>query len=126
MKKVIYGLMSFAPVLAFAQGTGASEADLSFLEGLVEDVGNALALVVPIMVGLAIIYFFWGLVQYIRSAGDPKAAATGKSIMIYGIIAIFVMVSVWGIVGWLQGVIGIDPDATGVEVIVPGLGGNNP
>ncbi len=119
MKKVIYGLMSFAPVLAFAQ---APTTDFGFLENLVRQVGNAIALVIPIMLGLAIIYFFWGLVQYIKSAGDPKAAAQGKSIMIYGIIAIFVMVSVYGIVGWLQGVIGIDANAGINEITVPGLG----
>lgn len=118
MKKVIYGAVSLLPTLAFAQATTAS---LSFLPTLVGQVGTAIRLLIPIMFGLAIIFFFWGLIQYIRSAGDPKAASEGKSIMIWGVIAIAVMISVYGLVAWLQGVVGINPNATVNIPVVPGL-----
>ncbi|MFA5888996.1 MAG: hypothetical protein WCW47_01750 [Candidatus Paceibacterota bacterium] len=95
MKKVIYGLMSFTPVLALAAGfTGIGD--------LVTQLQAVLAKVVPLLFALAIVYFFWGVIKFIRSAGDPKAAAEGKSIMIYGIIAIAVMASIYGLIGWLQ------------------------
>lgn len=119
MKKVIYGAVSLLPTLAFAQTTPS--ANLGFLATLVGQVGTAIRLLIPVMFGLAIIFFFWGLIQYIRSAGDPKAAAEGKSIMIWGIIAIAVMISVYGLVAWLQGVVGINANATVNLPVVPGL-----
>jgi len=105
--------------LAFAQ---ANNANLGFLEQLVRQVGRAVAALIPVIFGLAIVYFFWGLVKYIKSAGDPKAAGEGKSIMIYGVIAIAVMVSLYGIIAWLGGVVGLNQVGAPNIPTVPGLG----
>ncbi len=115
MKKFIYTALAFAPTLAFAQ------ANLGGISNLVTQIGQIVAKIIPIMFALAIIYFFWGLVKYIQSAGDPKAADAGKSIMIYGVIAIAVMVSIYGLVAWLQGTLGINPGGSVVLPTVPGL-----
>ena len=114
MKKFIYVALSFAPVVAFAQG-------ISGLTTLVDSIGGIVAKVIPIMFALAIIYFFWGLIQFIRSAGDPKKASEDKSIMIYGVIAIAVMVSIYGLVAWLQTNLGVDTTASVTLPTVPGL-----
>ncbi len=118
MKKIIYTVLAFSPIMAFAQ---ADTADFSFLERLTEQVGKAVAAVIPIMFALALIYFFWGLIQFIRSAGDPKKAAEGKSIMIYGVIAIAVMASIYGLVDWLQTAVGVNGDANIKPPTVYGL-----
>lgn len=53
-----------------------------------------------LFVALAIVVFFWGLIKYLTSVGEEKAA--GLQTMFYGVIAIFVMVSIWGIIRLLQ------------------------
>ncbi|MEY4747459.1 MAG: hypothetical protein RLZZ416_508 [Candidatus Parcubacteria bacterium] len=55
---------------------------------------------IGLFITLAIVVFFWGLIQYLLKAGEEKAK--GLSIMFYGVIAIFVMVSIWGIIRLLQ------------------------
>jgi hypothetical protein len=50
-----------------------------------------------IVAGLALLAFFWGLVKFISRAGDDKSHAEGKNLMVWGLIALFVMVSVYGI-----------------------------
>ena len=55
-----------------------------------------------IVAALALIAFFWGIAKYISSAGDPKKAQEGKSIMIYGVIALFVLFSVFGLITFLR------------------------
>ncbi len=105
MKKVIYGLLAFAPVLAFAQS-------LSSLTTLVGQVKSVVTSILPLLFGVAIIYFFWGLIKFIRAAGDPKAVAEGKGVMIWGIVALLVMVSVYGILAWLGQAAGINPGGT--------------
>lgn len=117
MKKVIYALMSFSPVLALA----AIAPDVSGVTGLVNGIGQIISRVIPVMFALAIIYFFWGLIQFIRSAGDAKKASEGKSIMIYGVIAIFVMVSIYGLVNWLQGTLGVGSNTNIPIPCVPGI-----
>ncbi len=119
MKKIIYGLLSFAPVMAFAQNTSPT-APLGNVVNLTTQVKYILGLLIPMVFGLAVLYFFWGVAKYILSAGDAKAADSGKSIMIYGVIAIAVMASIWGLVTWLQNTVGVSNQGT---ITVPTIGG---
>jgi len=56
---------------------------------------------------LAVIYFFWGLAQYIIKSGNEEARTEARNIMIYGIIILFVMLSVWGLVGLVGSTFGV-------------------
>jgi hypothetical protein len=56
---------------------------------------------IGLLITLAIIAFFWGLVRYLFGGG-AEGKSEGLSIMLYGVITIFVMVSIWGIVRLLQ------------------------
>lgn len=58
--------------------------------------------VIVLLIGLAMLYFIWGLVQFIGNAGNEEARTTGKQHMIWGIIALFVIVAIWGLVGVIQ------------------------
>lgn len=55
---------------------------------------------IGLFITLAIVVFFWGLIRYLVSVGEEKSA--GLQIMFYGVLAIFVMVSIWGIIRLLQ------------------------
>ncbi len=106
MKKFIYGVLAFVPALAFAQG------NIQPLINLTGQLGVLIGKIIPVMFAIAIVYFFWGLIKYIMKAGDPKEAAAGKSIMIYGVIAIAVMVSIYGLVAFLRGSLGVGSETT--------------
>lgn len=69
---------------------------------------DLIGLATGILAALALLVFFWGLVKYIAKADDEKAKAAGKNTMIYGVIGLFVMFSVFGIVRFLQSSFGID------------------
>ncbi len=62
--------------------------------------GTIINLTVFLVIGIALIVFFFGLVRYL--AGGTEMKAKGLQIMLYGIIALFVMVSIWGLVRLLQ------------------------
>jgi len=57
------------------------------------------------------------VVQYITAGGDEEKRKAGRNTMLYGIIGLFVMVAVWGLVNVLISTFGLD---TAVPV-VPGL-----
>ncbi|MDO8565104.1 MAG: hypothetical protein Q7R67_00555 [bacterium] len=68
---------------------------------------DLISLTLPVIAGLALLVFFWGLAKFIMNvSGDEKAVAEGKNLMIWGLVAIFVMVSVWGILRFLYADIG--------------------
>ena len=58
--------------------------------------------IVPLLVSLAVVFFIYGVLVFMFSEGGEKKEE-GKQYMFWGIIGIFVMVSVWGLVTVLQG-----------------------
>lgn len=64
--------------------------------------------IVPLIFVLATAAFVWGVVQYVILGAEEEAVrAKGKQFMIWGIIALAVMVSVWGLVNVLTTTFGI-------------------
>ncbi len=54
--------------------------------------------VVALLVGAAVVYFMWGVLTYVKRGSEEGDREKGIQMMSYGIMAIFVMVSVWGLV----------------------------
>jgi len=72
------------------------------LQGVLGTFSNLINLAIPVVLALAVLYFFWGLAQYVLAQGSEDKREEGRNIMIWGIIALFVMVSVWGLIRLLQ------------------------
>lgn len=63
---------------------------------------------IPLAFALCLFYFFWGVAQYIRTgAAGKEPAQEAKKVMLWGIVGIFVVFSVWGIIKFIQSEIGI-------------------
>ena len=62
--------------------------------------------VVYLLVALAVAYFMWGLIGYIRSSGDVSSREDSRKYMLYGILGLFVMVGMWGLVEILTNTFG--------------------
>ena len=54
---------------------------------------------IPVIFALGLIVFLWGLLKFLTAAGSEDAASEGKRLMIWGVIILFVMTAVWGLVG---------------------------
>jgi|SRR3989344_362310 len=80
-----------------APGTTPSDFDdLACL--LIYDIINPLTYVLMM---IALLVFFWGIMKVIYAAGDAKKIEEGKKFILWSIIALFVMVSVWGILNFV-------------------------
>ncbi|MEO5366306.1 MAG: hypothetical protein H7831_08100 [Magnetococcus sp. WYHC-3] len=55
----------------------------------------------PVIIGIAILYFLYGIIKYVSPGGSEKGKSDAKSHMIYGVLSIMVMVSLWGLVSML-------------------------
>lgn len=87
------------------------------LFGVLDVFGDLINLATPIVVALALLFFFWGLANYILSAGDDKKKDEGKRIMIWGVLALFVMVSVWGIINVVRDTFNLDDNTIDVPIV---------
>lgn len=52
----------------------------------------------PLMIGLGLIMFLWGVFKFVRDAGDESARTDGKKFMVWGLVGLFVMLCVWAFV----------------------------
>lgn len=110
MKKFIPAALALMPAVAFAQ-------DLSNLQTLLESIGGLVDTALPIVVAIGLLAFFWGLVKYIFT----EAKEAGTKLMIWGLVALFVMVSVWGLVNFIGDSLGVDDTKTVTPPTVEGL-----
>jgi hypothetical protein len=79
--------------------------------GSIQQIGMAIieiieVYLIPIVMSLGLLAFLWGVVQFIRKGGDPKEREQGRQFMLWGIIGLAVMASVWGLVRVLTNTIG--------------------
>lgn len=67
---------------------------------------NLIKILLPVIVGLALLAFLWGLTKFIfkASEGDIKE---GKNLMIWGTVALFVLMSWWGIITFFHSDLGL-------------------
>jgi hypothetical protein len=105
MKKILSSLgivfLGAYPTLVFAQNK---------ILDLVDYGRNIVDSLIPLAFAAALLFFFYGIAKYIfRIGGDGDAVEDAKRIMVWGIIALFVIASVWGIVQFFRDEIGIDP-----------------
>ncbi len=108
---VITTLLSL-PLIVSAAITG-NEATQGFttLGGLVSTFTKSIVGALAVLcLTLGVVAFFWGIVQYIWGlrAGDATKEKNGRNFMLWGLIALFVMFSVWGIVRYAQRIFGIE------------------
>jgi uncharacterized membrane protein YjfL (UPF0719 family) len=71
--------------------------------------------IIMFMVTLAVAYFLFGIYEYIKGSSSDEAREKGQRHMIWGLIGLAIMVSVFFIMKVLLGTIGIDETEINVE-----------
>jgi len=98
MKKLIKTFLPTAllifPVVAFAQLGGVGN--------LLGELDIVIKFSIRLLAGIALLVFFWGLVKFIFAQGSETVKTEAKKVMVWGLIALFVMISVWGIIIFMQ------------------------
>ncbi|OHA46994.1 MAG: hypothetical protein A2541_01070 [Candidatus Taylorbacteria bacterium RIFOXYD2_FULL_36_9] len=100
MKKILISFVTVSsfslPFLALAAGP-----DLGYLGKLIIETTSLLRSILVLLVSLAVVWFIWNVVRYSMSK-DLEKKGEAKDQMIWGIVAIAVIVSIWGLVALLQ------------------------
>ncbi len=73
-----------------------------FLENLSTAILNPLS---RILFGVATVLFLWGVIEFMQNSDNPAKRTQGISHIIWGIVGMTIMVSVWGILNFVIGTI---------------------
>jgi hypothetical protein len=89
--------------MTFAQYIGNSSTGVIGLLNLV---------VVPVIFALSFLAFVWGVINYFfLHSGDETKRAEGRTFVLWGLLGLIVLFSVWGFVNLLLSTLGIAPPA---------------
>ena len=78
--------------------------DIFGAENLALDILKGVA---DMLIALAIMLFFWGLVKFIAHASDSKEHEEGKRFIVWGLVSLLVVFSLWALVGLILSGLGI-------------------
>ena len=105
--------------------TYAANSGLASGTSLNEFIGNVDRMIINPLISflfaLAIVYFLYGVFEFLSNQENEEKKTTGKSHMIWGIIGITIMMGVWTILGILMSTLGIskgeiDPEQGTVQL----------
>lgn len=97
MKKIIALGLALSPTLAFAQ---SQISDLNSATDKAVSIGNT---AVQILISLAVIWIIYSVVRYmVIGASSEEARTAARQSVIYGVIGLFIILSIWGLVAILR------------------------
>lgn len=104
MKKIAILISSFLmlPFITMAQLGGVD----TFVNNITSFIGNVL---IPFVFGITLLIFVWGMFRFFVWGGhNEEERSKGKQMILWSIIGLVMMVSIWGIVNIVAG--GVFPD----------------
>lgn len=102
-KRILTAVVLILPTSAFAAGTVGGG-----IGATIDQFDAILKFFLGIALPLALAVFFWGLIKFISKGEDAKLKESGKKMMLSSGIALFLMVGIWSVLGWLQTSTGLD------------------
>ena len=57
---------------------------------------------ITLMFAAALVYFLYGVLQFLMNAGNPEERSAGQKHIMYGVLGMFIMFSVYAILGLIQ------------------------
>ncbi len=81
---------------------------------ILNNILGASTILIQILITLAVLTFGWGIVKLIFAASDPKQVENAKGILLWGVIGIFVLSSLYGIITFIKTYVGL-PDESPIQ-----------
>ncbi|MFZ2593331.1 MAG: hypothetical protein WAX38_00970 [Minisyncoccia bacterium] len=70
--------------------------------------------IVILIFSLGFMMFMWGLIEFMWKSDSSTAWETGVKHMMWGVVGMFMMVAVWGIIGLIANTLGLTRGANGL------------
>jgi succinate dehydrogenase hydrophobic anchor subunit len=116
MKKLAYsvaGLIGFAPVAAFAQYT----VQTTFVDSVLNLIQKLLSFAFPALTAIAVLVFIFMLIKFIMA--EPAKKEDSRKGLVMALIALFVILALFGIINVLKNVTGTQGTNTIDSTSVP-------
>ena len=110
---LLFFLSTLLPLVSFATSSTTTDSPKEFRKLI--DSSESLTLILERIVGVMIIVvfigFFFSLLKHMfDSGGKDDKSASGLA---WSVVTFFIFISLWGIIAWMEDILGIDRNASG-------------
>ncbi len=98
MKKAFVS-SSIISILTFPGFLFAFSLASSTFKDVIDEILTIIALLIPILLSLAFLVFFWGLSKFILHSDSKGDVEKGRNYMMWGVIALFILITFRVIIG---------------------------
>ena len=114
----LFPLVAFAATAPF---TGAGSVSVRTVGDFFAQVRYFINGVTPLIIGLAVFVIIWGIFQLIigTSRGDEDTSKKARSLVLWGVLGVFVMISIWGLVNILKNTFSLDVTPVSDIKVIP-------
>jgi|AntAceMinimDraft_13_1070369.scaffolds.fasta_scaffold13394_2 uncharacterized membrane-anchored protein len=109
--KISTATLTLTPFFTFAQ----TDAQSILSEG-----GTLLTIILRLLFAAALVIFVYGVIRYVISS-DADEKVSARDVVVKGLIGLFVIVSVWGLVGVIQATLDIGSGGNVGSDQIPGV-----
>jgi hypothetical protein len=104
MKKIIAGMMVFLPGIVAAQ---PKSGEITSVNGVISKFEELVNAAIPVLITLAVLYIIYAVVRYMI-AGNEEDKGKSKGMVGWGVLGLFIILSIWGLVNILVGTFSLD------------------
>ena len=99
LRNISYVITSLCiPLLAYAAIDPSAVSNSITITAIFTRLTQVFNLIIPFLVLLATVIFLYGILKYITAGGDEKKLEEAKSVIVWGVLALAVMLTAWGFV----------------------------
>lgn len=113
MKKIIASIALLAPAVASAQAL-APVTNINDVSSKLLGIGN---IILYLLIAAAVIFIVWNVVMYLVKDGEDKSKSAGN--ILWGIVGLFIIVSIWGLVNILTNTFKTTPTNQPIPTLGP-------
>ena len=104
------------PFLVSAQSLTLAGSNLT--GGMREILNFVNVILIPFIIGIAFLFFVWGIIQYFVIGGaNEDARKNGRNLMIYATLGFVIIIVFWGLINLLVGGLGLEGKQLNPNVI---------
>lgn len=82
--------------------SNGSFANVTSFPDFIQRVSQIINLIIPLIISLTVLVFIWGVFKLVVAGDSEDARKEARATITFGVVSLFVMVSVWGLVNILK------------------------
>lgn len=92
---------------------------ITTIGGLIRQFNRILNILAPFLISLGVFIVIWGVFKYLSGSADEEKRAQARQFIVWGVVGVFIMTSVWGLVSIMVNTVPLKKTPVSVPSVFP-------